>query len=82
MTGRWDALPATKYICVDAHVDSYGSAGYYIDRLFYFTIVRCGALPCGLYKQIKVINCVVCSKWESVSDTHTEAVLLSAYWFA
>lgn len=63
MAGEHISPAASEFICMDANmdarVDSQDSRNGY---LFYYTVGKCGSLPCPPYEDNKIITCVVCSK--------------------
>ena len=53
----------SEYICVDEAFDGrVGSEDNHNGRLLYYTMSRCGSLPCPPYQELKPVSCVVCSK--------------------
>ncbi|KAL8577845.1 hypothetical protein ACOMHN_054594 [Nucella lapillus] len=54
---------ASQYVCMDGDPEN-ASSGHRNDNgyLFYYTVTRCGSLPCPPYVHNKVVLCVVCSK--------------------
>ncbi|KAL8613640.1 hypothetical protein ACOMHN_029732 [Nucella lapillus] len=54
---------ASQYVCVDGDPENASSGHRGVDgKLFYYTVTRCGSLPCPPYVNNKVVLCVVCSK--------------------
>nr|KAG5687559.1 hypothetical protein BaRGS_023115 [Batillaria attramentaria] len=63
MAGYHGHEAATEFVCVDAALDGrFGSGADNNGHLFYYTVGKCGSLPCPPYEEGKVITCVVCSK--------------------
>ena len=63
VAGRYTHKAATEYVCLDGspeHAD--GGHESKNGNLFYYTITRCGSLPCPPYVDNKVVLCAVCSK--------------------
>ncbi|KAL8569878.1 hypothetical protein ACOMHN_038570 [Nucella lapillus] len=54
---------ASQYVCMDKDPEK-TSSGHQDQngKLFYYTVTRCGSLPCPPYVNNKVVLCVVCSK--------------------
>ncbi|KAL8577828.1 hypothetical protein ACOMHN_054578 [Nucella lapillus] len=54
---------ASQYVCVDGDPEN-ASSGHrnYNGYTFFYTVTRCGSLPCTSYVHNKVVLCVVCSK--------------------
>ena len=54
---------ASEYLCLDGQLENVpNSEQHYNSYLLYYTVARCGSLPCGPYIEDRVITCVVCSK--------------------
>lgn len=63
MAGVDHDAAGTEYICVDSQLASRpGSDANLLGTHLFFTVTRCGSLPCGPYVNNKVVTCVVCSK--------------------
>jgi hypothetical protein len=64
MSGYGAYSASMDYICVDANPQARpGGQGnaVYGGRLYY-TISKCGSLPCPPFQQDKILSCAVCSK--------------------
>ncbi|KAL8616181.1 hypothetical protein ACOMHN_066667 [Nucella lapillus] len=61
--GREVHKAASQYVCMDGDPEI-ASSGHRDDDgyVFYYTLTRCGSLPCPPYVHNKVVLCVVCSK--------------------
>lgn len=53
---------ATDFLCLDAYPQNVGTNRNYDGKLFYYTVSRCGSLPCPPFIDGRVVTCVVCSK--------------------
>ena len=63
MANHWGHVGSTEYICVDTRLESFVHSNVKtLGSLLYFTIAKCGALPCDPYVDSKVVLCAVCSK--------------------
>nr|KAG5687556.1 hypothetical protein BaRGS_023112 [Batillaria attramentaria] len=63
MAGHHSHWAATEFICVDGRQDArLGSKADHDGKLSYYTVGKCGSLPCPPYEEDRVITCVVCSK--------------------
>ena len=63
MAGVYDNVAASEYICVDSSFqEATHSNADQTAKVMYFTLTRCGSLPCPPYMQNKVVTCVVCAK--------------------
>ena len=63
MAGRDSHVAASEYICVDSSFqEATHSNADQPAKLMYFTLTRCGSLPCPPYAENKVVTCVVCAK--------------------
>ena len=63
MAGEYDHPAGSEYICVDSQFQSRLSSDTDQDgKLLYYTVTRCGSLPCEPYVNNKVVLCAVCSK--------------------
>ena len=63
MAGEYDHAAGSEFICVDTEMDSRpGTTADNNGKLLYFTVTRCGSLPCQPYVNNKIVTCVVCSK--------------------
>ena len=68
MAGRYDRAAASQYICVDSGLENTVHGDQNEDgRVLYYTVTRCGSLPCSPYVNDKVVTCAVCSKWCKVA---------------
>ena len=63
MAGAYDHTAGSEYICVDSRLEN-GVRGDQSEdgKLLYFTLTRCGSLPCSPYANDKLVTCSVCSK--------------------
>ena len=63
MAGVYDHTAGSEYICVDSRLEN-GARGDQNEngKLLYFTLTRCGSLPCSPYANDKLVTCAVCSK--------------------
>ncbi|KAK7094615.1 uncharacterized protein [Littorina saxatilis] len=63
MAGQNDHAAGSEYICVDSRLENtvHGDASE-DGKLLYYTVTRCGSLPCTPYVNNKVVTCAVCSK--------------------
>jgi hypothetical protein len=63
MTGHKTQTAATDYACVDSDPEGVYHGGANLNgKLFYYTEVKCGSLPCQEYPDGRELACVVCSK--------------------
>eukprot|EP00745_Piridium_sociabile_P045423 TRINITY_DN9814_c0_g1_i3.p1 TRINITY_DN9814_c0_g1~~TRINITY_DN9814_c0_g1_i3.p1 ORF type:complete len:114 (-),score=21.74 TRINITY_DN9814_c0_g1_i3:180-521(-) len=63
VAGYYNHKAATQYNCLDGDPESDASGHENKNgRLLYYTVAKCGSLPCPPYIQNKVVLCVVCSK--------------------
>ena len=63
MAGSDSLEGATEFICVDSQMGYVpGSKSNDDGRLLYYTVTRCGSLPCPPFVNNKIVSCVVCSK--------------------
>ncbi|XP_076448958.1 short-chain collagen C4-like [Babylonia areolata] len=62
-SGYFGHKSASEYVCLDKDLEN-ASSGHLNQngKFFYFTVTRCGSLPCPPYVNNKVVLCVVCSK--------------------
>nr|KAG5693598.1 hypothetical protein BaRGS_014618 [Batillaria attramentaria] len=63
MAGYAGHHAGTEYICVDSALESADASTHNDNgKLLYYTVTRCGSLPCDPYVNNKVVTCAVCSK--------------------
>ncbi|XP_053383690.1 uncharacterized protein LOC128549930 [Mercenaria mercenaria] len=63
MTDHVNHNSASDYACVDVNPEAvYHGEANQNGKLFYFTEVKCGSLPCQEYPNGRELACVVCSK--------------------
>ncbi|KAK7094565.1 hypothetical protein V1264_006102 [Littorina saxatilis] len=63
MAGQNDNTAGSEYICVDSRLENNVRGDADEDgKLLYYTVTRCGSLPCTPYVNNKVVTCAVCSK--------------------
>ncbi|XP_053383688.1 uncharacterized protein LOC128549928 [Mercenaria mercenaria] len=63
MTDHKVHISASDYACVDVNPEAvYHGEAKLNGKLFYFTEVKCGSLPCQEYPDGRELACVVCSK--------------------
>ncbi|XP_053385267.1 uncharacterized protein LOC128550366 [Mercenaria mercenaria] len=63
MTEHSTHKDTSNYACVDANPEAvYHGEANMNGKLFYFTEVKCGSLPCQEYPDGRELACVVCSK--------------------
>ena len=63
MAGAYDQVSSTEYICVDSRLENSVRGDQAENaQLLYFTLTRCGSLPCSPYVNDKLVTCAVCSK--------------------
>ena len=63
MAGAYSHVASTEYICVDSDLqEATHSSADELAKVTYFTLTRCGTLPCPPYAENKVVTCVVCAK--------------------
>ena len=60
--GHYGHPSATDFLCLDANPQNVGTDGNADGKLFYYTVSRCGSLPCPPFIEGRVVTCVVCSK--------------------
>ncbi|KAL8578477.1 hypothetical protein ACOMHN_028749 [Nucella lapillus] len=62
-SGDYDHKAASKYVCLDRGMEN-ASRGprNHNQNQFYYTVTRCGSLPCPPYVNNQVALCAVCSK--------------------
>ena len=54
---------STDYVCVDKDPeDRPGGQASANQAMLYYTVSKCGSLPCPPYVDGKILSCVVCSK--------------------
>ncbi|KAL8585105.1 hypothetical protein ACOMHN_013123 [Nucella lapillus] len=63
MAGAPTHASGSEYVCVDSSEEYIpGTSGNENGKLLYYTVTRCGSLPCPPYVNNKIVTCVVCSK--------------------
>ena len=63
MAGYYHAAAGTEYICVDPSFEAtIRSSADQNGKLMYFTVTRCGSLPCPPYVNNEIVTCAVCGK--------------------
>ena len=63
MAGSSGAAAGTEYICVDPSLEAtVRSSANDNGKLMYFTVTRCGSLPCPPYVENRIVACAVCGK--------------------
>ena len=63
MAGEYDHAAGSEFICVDSQFQSrLGGDTDQNGKLLYYTVTRCGSLPCEPYVNDKLVLCAVCSK--------------------
>ena len=54
---------SSEYVCVDRDPqDRDGGQESTNQAMLYYTISKCGSLPCPPYVEDKILSCAVCSK--------------------
>ena len=60
--GNYGHPAAIEFVCLDADLeDTVSGKENREGHLFYYTLTKCGSLPCPSYVENKVATCVVCS---------------------
>ena len=63
VAGYYNHKAATEYVCLDGTPeDAVGGHQDQNGNLFFYTVTRCGSLPCPPFVNNKVALCAVCSK--------------------
>ena len=63
MAGLESNPGSSEYICVDSsrgYISSTNSNDN--ENVIYYSVAKCGALPCPPFKDGKLVTCVVCTK--------------------
>ena len=62
MAGYYNHAAGSEFICVDTTEEARPGSSHNDDgKLLYYTVARCGSLPCEPYVNNKIVTCVVCS---------------------
>lgn len=66
MAGYGGYAASTDYVCVDKDPqDRPGGEANMDGQRLYYTVAKCGSLPCPPYQDGVILSCVVCSAWKS-----------------
>ena len=63
VSGYYQHSAASEYLCLDGEPEDMSNGQANKDgSTIYYTLTRCGSLPCPPYSNDQVVTCVVCSK--------------------